>query len=128
MWNLSEVSYDGLASIEFKFPGHPSAPLGALFELCASLDSWLDADPANVAAIHCISGKGRTLAIIACYLTWIGQFVNPGDALAFCCEKKVALFYLFYTQVKVEQRKANSFCIFGGRRDFYMYRAIQLPT
>jgi len=88
VWNLSEVSYDGLASIEFKFPGHPSAPLGALFELCSSLDSWLEADSANVAALHCISGKGRTLTILACYLTWTGQFVNPMDALAFCCQKK----------------------------------------
>jgi hypothetical protein len=89
VWNLSEMSYEGLSALEFKFPGHPSAPLGALFELCASLDSWLDAKSNNVAAIHCATGRGRTLTVIACYLAWSGyQGLTPEKALEFACEKK----------------------------------------
>ena len=59
IWNLSELSYEGLSALEFKFPGHPSAPLSCLFELCVSLDSWLDADRKNVAMVHCLTGKGK---------------------------------------------------------------------
>lgn len=89
VWNLSETSYEGLSALEFRFPGHPSAPLGALFELCASLDSWLDAKSENVAAIHCATGRGRTLTVIACYLAWSGHAgMTPRQALEFACEKK----------------------------------------
>jgi hypothetical protein len=89
VWNLSEVSYDGLSAVEFRFPGHPSAPLGALFELCTSLDSWLQADEANIAIVHCLTGKGRTLTVLACYLAWSGyRNFTPQQALSFVCEKK----------------------------------------
>lgn len=89
VWNLSEVSYDGLSAVEFRFPGHPSAPLGALFELCTSLDSWLTADPSNVAVVHCLTGKGRTLTVLACYLAWSGfNEFTPQQALEYVCKKK----------------------------------------
>jgi tensin len=88
VWNLSEISYDGLSAVEFRFPGHPSAPLGALFELCTSLESYLQ-DGQNVAMVHCATGKGRTLTVLACYLAWIGyENFTPQQALAFVCEKR----------------------------------------
>lgn len=63
IWNVSEEVYDysyfGHQVLEYKFPGHPSPPLGLLFKICASVKSWLDADEKNVAVIHCITGKGR---------------------------------------------------------------------
>lgn len=49
--------------LEFRFPGHPAPPLGLLFKMCTSLDAWLDADPSNVAAVHCLTGKGRTATV-----------------------------------------------------------------
>ena len=59
---------------EYKFPGHPAPPLGLMFKLCTSVESWTEADPRNVAVIHCLTGKGRTAVIVACVLTWIGEW------------------------------------------------------
>nr|CCA26320.1 phosphatidylinositol3 putative [Albugo laibachii Nc14] len=92
IWNLSEESYDYAyfdnQVLEFKFPGHPAPPLGLVFKLCASIENWLTADINNVAAIHCLTGKGRTGTIIACYLTWIGMFETATEALEFVCSKR----------------------------------------
>lgn len=74
--------------LEFKFPGHPAPPLGVLFRICTSIESWLEADGENVAAIHCLTGKGRTSTVIASYLAWMGHFKNTNDALAFVCQKR----------------------------------------
>jgi protein-tyrosine phosphatase len=49
--------------LEFRFPGHPAPPLGLLFKMCTSLDAWLEADPTNVAVLHCLTGKGRTATV-----------------------------------------------------------------
>ena len=81
IWNVSEESYNysmfGDQVIEYKFPGHPAPPLGLLFKICTSIESWLDADEKNVAVAHCLTGKGRTAALLACVLTWIGEFSSP---------------------------------------------------
>ena len=85
IWNLSEEEYDYEAFNnqvqEYRFPGHPAPPLGLLFQICTSLESWLSQDPANVAVVHCLTGKGRTASVIACVLSWIGEFESPVDAL-----------------------------------------------
>ena len=56
--NLSEESYDysafGDQVQECTFPGHPAPPLGLFFELCNSIESWLELDEANVAVVHCL--------------------------------------------------------------------------
>jgi hypothetical protein len=58
IWNLSEESYDGAifdnSVIEVRFPGLPSPPLEQLLKLVMSIENWLSADAANVAAIHCM--------------------------------------------------------------------------
>lgn len=59
--------------LEFRFPGHPAPPLGLLFKMCTSIESWLLADPKNVAAVHCLTGRGRTSTVLACYLAWVGK-------------------------------------------------------
>ena len=58
MWNLSDESYDGSVFahnvLEYSFPGLPAPPLAMLFRICLSIENWLLADAANVAAIHCM--------------------------------------------------------------------------
>jgi hypothetical protein len=92
IWNISEESYDyslfADQVLEYKFPGHPAPPLGMLFKICTSIESWLDADERNVAVIHCLTGKGRTAALIACVLTWIGEFSSPMDALQYVANRR----------------------------------------
>jgi protein-tyrosine phosphatase len=92
IWNLSEETYDysyfDNQVLEFNFPGHPAPPLGLIFKICSSIESWLQADDKNLAAVHCLTGKGRTGTVIACYLAWVGQFPNAMEALEFVAEKR----------------------------------------
>lgn len=92
VWNISEEAYDASKFadqvLEYKFPGHPAPPLGLLFKICTSVESWLDADSENVAVVHCLTGKGRTAALTACILTWLGEFPSPMDALQYVAERK----------------------------------------
>eukprot|EP00611_Tribonema_gayanum_P001538 TRINITY_DN11120_c0_g1_i1.p1 TRINITY_DN11120_c0_g1~~TRINITY_DN11120_c0_g1_i1.p1 ORF type:complete len:306 (+),score=128.83 TRINITY_DN11120_c0_g1_i1:123-1040(+) len=87
VWNISEESYDYAyfqdQVLEFRFPGHPAPPLGMLFNICTSIENWLEADPANVAVVHCLTGRGRTATVLACLLAWLGAAAAaPGEALA----------------------------------------------
>ena len=92
IWNVSEEPYDyslfGDQVLEYKFPGHPAPPLGLLFKICTSVESWLDADEKNVAVVHCLTGKGRTAALMACILTWIGEFSSPMEGLQYVAERR----------------------------------------
>lgn len=92
IWNISEEVYDYSRFedqvLEYKFPGHPAPPLGLLFKICSSIESWLDADDDNVAVVHCLTGKGRTAAMVACVLTWIGEFTSPMESLQYISERR----------------------------------------
>ena len=92
VWNISEEEYDysrfGGAVQEFKFPGHPAPPLAVLFKIINSIESWLAADPENVAVVHCLTGRGRTVTLIACFLAWVGEFATATEALAFVAERR----------------------------------------
>jgi hypothetical protein len=89
VWNLSEVEYDysllNEQVLAYKFPGSPSPPLGLLLKLIFSMESWLKADPKNVAVLHCLTGKGRTSTVLACFLCWTGEagFHDPLRALEY---------------------------------------------
>ena len=104
IWNLSEEVYDygrfDNQVLEYFFPGHPAPPLGLLFKICTSIDSWLQAgardrggggggDEArgsgNVAIVHCLSGKGRTATVLACYLAWSGECSSVMEGLQVVC-------------------------------------------
>lgn len=92
VWNVSEEAYDYVKFndqvLEFKFPGHPAPPLGLLFKICTSMENWLDSDPKNVACMHCLTGKGRTATILACYLTWAGEAGSVMEALHFVAQRR----------------------------------------
>ncbi len=99
IWNISEKSYDYTLFddqvLEYDFPGHPAPPLGLLFKICMSIESWLDADPKNVAVVHCVTGKGRTACLLSCVLTWIGEFNSPIEALQYIADRcNIAVNYL----------------------------------
>jgi len=91
IWNLSEKSYNyellDNQVIEFRFPGYPAPPLSQLFSLCSSLHAWLEADPSNVALVHCQTGKGRTVCALSCYLAWSGQIASVGESVKFVCKR-----------------------------------------
>lgn len=76
IWNLSERQYDTSKFhnqvIEFSFPGYPAPPLHRAFEIVKSIAAWLDADPSNVAVVHCQTGTGRSAVSVASYLAYLG--------------------------------------------------------
>lgn len=94
VWNLSEVDYDvdvlDDQVLSFTFAGSPSPPLGLLLKLLVSMESWLKADDRNVAVVHCLTGKGRTSAVLAAFLCWMGQaqFADVFDALNYIAQCK----------------------------------------
>jgi protein-tyrosine phosphatase len=94
IWNLSEEEYDyqmfDSQVQEFKFPGHPAPPLAVMFQIINSMESWLAADPENIAVVHCLTGRGRTVTVLACFLAWVGEFDTATDALSFVCERRHA--------------------------------------
>ena len=60
--------------------------------------------------MHCLTGKGRTAALLACLLTWIGEFASPAEALQYIADRKrISVDYLAipsqqrYVQVCVNQ-------------------------
>ena len=65
--------------VSFSFPGHPAAPLASMVGVASAAEAWLVADPANVVAVHCMSGKGRTAAAVACIAVWCAR--RPGGAV-----------------------------------------------
>jgi len=94
VWNMSEVDYDISVLddqvLTFSFPGSPSPPLGLWLKLLISMESWLKADPQNVAVLHCLTGKGRTSTVLAAFLCWIGEanFSNITTALEYIAKCK----------------------------------------
>ena len=94
VWNLSEVEYDSSVLddqvLVYKFPGSPSPPLGLLLKLLMSVESWLRADPRNVAVLHCLTGRGRTSTVLAAFLCWTGEagFNDVNSALGYIARCK----------------------------------------
>lgn len=52
------------------------------------MHKWLSANEANVAAVHCKAGKGRTGTMICCYLLYSGQFTSAAEALSHYAQKR----------------------------------------
>ncbi len=74
--------------LTYRFPGYPSPPLGLLFKLATTIEMWLQSDDSNVAVIHCMNGKGRSLAVAAVLQAWMGESPTPLLALDAACEAR----------------------------------------
>jgi hypothetical protein len=70
---------------------YPSPPLDLVFSICDSIHAWLSADPSNVCVVHCQTGNGRTVAVVAAYLAW-SRMAREGidQALAYIAKKRKA--------------------------------------
>jgi len=92
VWNLSERKYDygGFESqiLEQKFPGYPAPPMSRLLKLCMTMEAWLKSEEKNVVVVHCLTGRGRSVTVMACLLEWIGQAESAEDALRFVCDRR----------------------------------------
>ncbi|KNE68344.1 hypothetical protein, variant [Allomyces macrogynus ATCC 38327] len=65
------------------FEDHNAPPFDLIEVFCRSVQAWLDADAANVAAVHCKAGKGRTGVMICAYLLFSGHSKDPTTAMEF---------------------------------------------
>ena len=62
------------------FDDHNACPLSVIYPFCAAAAKHLAADPANVVAIHCKAGKGRTGLMVAALLCHLKVYEGEGAA------------------------------------------------
>jgi hypothetical protein len=89
LFNLSEERYDygpfDDQVLEFSFPGHPAPPLGMLFKICFSIESWLKASPESVAVIHCLVRPCRAGGGVGWSHKRVLAWVSDGQRAHICC-------------------------------------------
>jgi protein-tyrosine phosphatase len=92
--------------LDFGFPDHTAPPLELLFKITASMASWLNADPENIAVVHCMvrkgsrvivcvlilivrqAGLGRTGTVICAYMLYSGMCTSASAALRFFGQRR----------------------------------------
>ena len=67
----------------FPFQDHEAPPLNLIRPFCEDAKKFLDEDPENVVAIHCLAGKGRTGTLISCLLLYLNELDNAADCLRY---------------------------------------------
>ncbi|MQL74118.1 hypothetical protein Taro_006461 [Colocasia esculenta] len=81
VYNLcAEESYDPShfhGHVEtFPFDDNHVPSLKMIKIFCESVHSWLSQEPQNIAAIHCMAGKGRTGLMVCTYLVYTGMLAD----------------------------------------------------
>ena len=67
----------------FPFKDHEAPPLNIVLPFCQDAAKFLNSDPKNVIAIHCLAGKGRTGTLISCLLLYMKQFTTATACLKY---------------------------------------------
>lgn len=68
---------------KYPFKDHEAPPLNIILPFCKDAASFLNKDPNNVIAIHCLAGKGRTGTLISCLLYYMKYFDNATECLQY---------------------------------------------
>lgn len=83
VWNLTEHSYPSRlfygGVTQQTIPDHHAPMLMQALDIVQQILAYLHLDPANVAVVHCLAGKGRTGTIIS--MTLVAQGYAAQDAL-----------------------------------------------
>ena len=69
--------------MHFPFDDHNCPNFNDMEYFCQDVGAFLTADPANIVAIHCKAGKGRTGLMIAVFMLYAGVWENPEQALSY---------------------------------------------
>ena len=67
----------------YPFKDHEAPPLNLIRPFCEDAKKFMDEDPKNVVAIHCLAGKGRTGTLISCFLLYLGMLDTAADCLKY---------------------------------------------
>ena len=68
-------------NVECQFFDHNCPPLALIPKFCEAAKAWLDADEANVIAVHCEAGKSRTGLMICSLLLHMGMETVPEECV-----------------------------------------------
>ena len=68
---------------KFPFKDHEAPPLNIILPFCKDAAAFLNQDPNNVIAIHCLAGKGRTGTLISCLLCYMKYFDTATECLQY---------------------------------------------
>mmetsp|Transcript_122980 Transcript_122980/g.281972 ORF Transcript_122980/g.281972 Transcript_122980/m.281972 type:complete len:781 (+) Transcript_122980:66-2408(+) len=68
--------------IRYPFFDHSIPTLRMMWDFCMTVETFLDAHPENVFAVHCKGGKGRTGTMTCAWLLYCKVYSRAQDALA----------------------------------------------
>jgi len=94
VYNMSGIEYDtspfhGRVTTG-SWEDHHSPTMELLVEKVRAMYDFLNADPRNVAVVHCNAGKGRTGTLICCYLIFCHFVENAEQAISYYGWKRFA--------------------------------------